>query len=277
MDCESRDEQVAALRKNGLVVVRGLVDADRVASLRRIAQEHLDLREGPLELEADVGYPGAPTSQQAQGGRTVRRLLDAWSRHEAFRAWATSAPIQAWMQAYFDEPAMLSLAHHNCVMTKHPRYGSLTGWHRDFRYWSFAQDDMVSVWLALGPEHDLNGGLHLIPGSHTEQIGLDRFDPAKFLRADHPANQPLLAKAIAPTLQAGDVMFFHSNTLHAAGQNQSDTIKFSPVFTYHAASNHPTPGTRSAAKGSVALNPAQPGASPASELARPTALRRNGE
>lgn len=253
MGCESRDEQVATLRKNGLVVVRGLVDADRIAQLRHIAQTQLDQRVAPLELESELGYPGAPVSLEAEGGRTVRRLLDAWSRGDAYRAWAAGTSIRDWMTAYFNEPAMLSLAHHNCVMTKHPRYGSLTGWHRDFRYWSFDRDDMVSVWLALGPENDFNGGLHLVPGSHAEKISADRFDAKKFLRDDLPANQALIDRAIVPELQAGDVMFFHSNTLHAAGQNQSDAIKFSPVFTYHAASNNPTPGTRSAAKGSVPL------------------------
>jgi len=30
-------------------------------------------------------------------------------------------------------------------------------------------------------------------------------------------------------------------------------VKFSAVFTYHAASNRPLPGTRSAAKGSISL------------------------
>lgn len=254
MGCESRDEQVATLRKEGLVVVRGLVDADRIATLRHIAQAQLDQRVAPLELETDLGYPGAPASLEAEGGRTVRRLLDAWSRDAAYRQWAVSRPIRDWMTAYFKEPAMLSLAHHNCVMTKHPRYGSLTGWHRDFRYWAFDRDDMVSVWLALGQENDFNGGLHLVPRSHVEPISIDRFDAKKFLRDDLPDNQSLIARAITPELQAGDVMFFHSNTLHAAGQNRSDAIKFSPVFTYHAASNHPTTGTRSASKPSVPLD-----------------------
>ena len=155
------------------------------------------------------------------------------------------------MQAYFNEPACLSLAHHNCVMTKHPRYGSLTGWHRDFRYWAFDRPDMVSVWVALGPENNHNGGLHLVPRSHTEVIAPARFDEKIFLRDDLPDNQALIARAVVPELNAGDIMFFHSNTLHAAGRNLSDQVKFSAVFTYHAASNHPVPGTRSAAKGSV--------------------------
>ena len=49
----------------------------------------------------------------------------------------------------------------------------------------------------------------------------------------------------------GDVVFFHCNTLHSAGQNRSDQVKFSLVYTYHGVSNRPLPGTRSAAKPEV--------------------------
>ncbi|GAA4337742.1 phytanoyl-CoA dioxygenase family protein [Pigmentiphaga soli] len=247
------DEQVRILRNDGLVVVPGLLGAEPCAALRRIAGEQLAAHAGPVEYEADLGYPGAPASHEAEGGRTIRRLLNAWARDEAFRGWAAGAPIRRWMQTYFGEPAMLSLAHHNCVMTKHPRFGSLTGWHRDFRYWAFERDDMVSVWLALGDETDANGALHLIPGSHCADIAAGRFDERKFLRDDLDENRALIDRAIVPTLRAGDAMFFHCNTLHAAGRNRLDAVKFSLVFTYHAASNHPLPGTRSEAKGSVAL------------------------
>ena len=61
----------------------------------------------------------------------------------------------------------MSRAHHNCLMTKHPRYGSMTGWHRDMRFWSFEREDLVSVWLALGEETIDNGALWFVPGSHT--------------------------------------------------------------------------------------------------------------
>jgi len=249
----SRDEQIAALRRDGLVVVRNFLDDDACAALLQIARAQLNAHIEPIEYEADLGYPGAPTSREADGGRTVRRLLDAWSRDEAYRQYATCAPIRDWMAAYFGEPARLSLAHHNCVMTKHPRYGTLTGWHRDFRYWSFQRDDMVSIWLALGDEVDRNGALHLVPGSHRESFDASRFDERKFFRDDLPANRAIIERAIVPELHAGDVMFFHCNTLHAADRNATDEVKFSAVFTYHAASNRPLPGTRSAAKGSISL------------------------
>ena len=253
MSVQSKKEQVRTLRENGFVIVPGLVPPARCEELKGIAQAQLREAAAPVEFEADLRYPGAPESRHAPGGHTVRRLLDAWSRHTIYREWATSPEIAGWMELYFGEQPILSRAHHNCMMTKHPAYGSLTGWHRDVRYWSFERDDLVSVWLALGPETVENGGLWLVPGSHNTAFTSDRFDAAKFFRADLPENQAWIDRAVSPALQTGDVIFFHCNTLHSAGQNQSDEVKFSLVFTYHGASNVPLPDTRSASIPEVPL------------------------
>lgn len=242
----TKNEQIAAFRQNGFVVVPGLVDAARCASLRAVAADQLARRVAPLEFEADLQYPGAPASRAAAGGETVRRLLDAFGRDRLFAQWMLAPEIRGWMEMYFGEPVVLSRAHHNCIMTKHPDYGSLTGWHRDARYWSFERDDLVSVWLALGPENAQNGGLWLVPASHALDFEAARFDHQKFFRADMPENEALIRLAQAPKLQPGDVVFFHCNTLHAAGRNLSDAVKFSVVSTYHGVSNAPRPGTRSA-------------------------------
>src|SRR5258706_7549228 len=151
MSVQSKKEQVQQLRERGFVIVSGLVSTERCAELKQIAQQQLAEAAEPLEFEADLKYPGAPDSKHAPGGHTVRRLLDAYGRHPLFRQWAIAPEIRGWMELYFGEEPRLSRAHHNCVMTKHPAYGSLTGWHRDVRYWSFERDDLVSVWLALGP------------------------------------------------------------------------------------------------------------------------------
>lgn len=121
------EQEIAVLREEGFVVVRGLVDPKHCAALRHTAEAQLAVSAAPLEYEADLRYPGAPTSRQAAGGETVRRLLDAYGRDALFREWAVAPQIAAWMERYWDEPAVLSRAHHNCIMTKHPAYGSLNG------------------------------------------------------------------------------------------------------------------------------------------------------
>src|SRR5262249_37815575 len=131
------EQQLAVLRDVGYAVLPRFVPEADLIELNAVARRQLASRAAPLELEADLQYPGAPGSRASLGGETVRRLLDAYRRDESFARWGTGGAVRTWMEAYFCEPALMSTAHHNCLMTKHPRYGSLTGWHRDIRYWSF--------------------------------------------------------------------------------------------------------------------------------------------
>lgn len=245
--------QLRQFRQDGYLVLPAMVAPDACADLRAVVQDHLRRAVPPLEYEADVGYPGAPSSLDAPGGRTVRRLQSAWQRDDALRAWAEDARIVASMEQLMEEPAVLTLAHHNCVMTKHPHYGTATGWHRDIRYWRFARNELVTVWLALGDERVENGALRVIPGSHRFDIKPEQLDALDFLRPDAPENAVLFAQGITPVLHAGDVLLFHSGLFHAAGPNREDEVKMSVAFAYRGRSNLPLEGSRSAAGGDVLL------------------------
>lgn len=247
------DLELEQFRCDGYLVFRDMVAPDIREQLLAVVREQLRTAEPPIEYEAEVGYPGAPASLDAPGGRTVRRLRDAYHRHECFRAWAEDHRIVTRLKQIFDEPVRLTLAHHNCVMTKHPQYGTATGWHRDIRYWSFARNDLVTVWLALGRETASNGALRVIPGSHRLAIGRHQLDELDFLRPDVAENQALFAQGITVELEPGDVLFFHSGLFHAASRNDSDAVKMSVAFAYRGESNLPGEGSRSAAVGDVAL------------------------
>lgn len=238
--------EIAQFRRDGYSIVRNLASRPLCEQLLLLAQRHLAARIGPLEYEADVKYPGAPAALDAPGGRTVRRLLQAYARDPLFGHWATSPAIGDRLRQLLGPRVELSPAHHNCIMTKDPSYGSSTGWHRDIRYWSFEKPELVSVWLALGREHYQNGCLLLLPGTHNMEFSPERLDAAQFLRSELEENRNLLHTQIAAELEAGDVLFFHSRLFHAAGQNETAGTKYSLVFTYHAADNRPLAGTRSA-------------------------------
>jgi phytanoyl-CoA hydroxylase len=245
--------EIGALREHGYVVLPGFLPPGDFGRLNEAARRQLAARAEPVEFEADLQYPGAPPSRTADGGETVRRLLDAYARDPAFAAIARAPRTQEWMRAYFGEKVLMSRAHHNCLMTKHPRYGSLTGWHRDVRYWSFQREDLVSVWVALGTEEVRNGALWFVPGSHEMALDAGQFDAAKFFRADEPGNAALIETAVSPLLEPGDAVFFHAKTLHSAGKNATGQVKFSLVYTYHAGSNAPLAGSRSASKPELSL------------------------
>ncbi|HYD78920.1 MAG TPA: phytanoyl-CoA dioxygenase family protein [Paucimonas sp.] len=246
-------QEMRQFEQDGYLVFRQLAARAECEEMRSVATAHVQDATPPVEYEAEVGYPGAPRSLDAPGGRTIRRLRAAYHRHPVFAGWARDPRLVQRLAQLFGEDIVLTLAHHNCVMTKHPDFGTATGWHRDIRYWSFAQPDLISVWLALGGETAGNGALKVIPGSHRLALAPGQLDELDFLRPDVEANQPLFAQGITLELQQGDVVFFHSRLFHAAGRNGSDRVKMSLVFAYHGHSNHPLAGSKSAAAGEVEL------------------------
>lgn len=248
------ETQIAQFTRDGFLVFRGMADQATCEHMLAVATRQLQEAAQPLEFEAELGYAGAPSSLEAEGGRTVRRLRDAYHRDACFHDWAENPRIVDKVRQLVNEPVCLTLAHHNCVMTKHPQYGTATGWHRDIRYWSFTQPDLICVWLALGEETSANGGLRFIPGSHRLQIPRDQLDDLLFLRPEHPANQALFEQGQALELHQGDVVFFHSLLFHAAGVNTSSMVKKSVAFAYHGCSNQPLPNTRSSASADIRLS-----------------------
>jgi phytanoyl-CoA hydroxylase len=249
----SPEEARQRFSRDGYVIVRGLASAGSCAAMKAVAERELAAAAEPLEYETDVAYPGAPPSRAAAGGRTVRRLLQAYARAAVFREWATSLPLREHLQGLLGARPCLSQAHHNCIMTKNPRYSSVTGWHRDIRYWSYQRPELVSAWLALGPERADNGCLSLLPGSHVLDLAPGQLDENQFLRADAPSNRELLESAVRAELAPGDLLLFHCRLFHAAGRNTTADTKFSLVFTYHAEDNLPVAGSRSASVPSVCL------------------------
>ncbi|HEY9198883.1 MAG TPA: phytanoyl-CoA dioxygenase family protein [Gammaproteobacteria bacterium] len=237
--------ELERFQQDGFLILRGLSTPEQTAALRAVAEEHLQREIPPLEYEADLHYPGAPSSRNAEGGRTVRRLLQAQGRHPAITQWLNRPELLTCLHQLLGPEVLMPLAHHNCIMTKQPRFSSDTGWHQDIRYWSFERADLVNVWLALGPEREENGCLRLIPGSHCVEYSRDRFDAAQFFREDLPDNRTVLQNAVSAELAAGDVLLFHCRILHAATRNYSEQTKYSAVFTFRAGDNRPLPGTRS--------------------------------
>jgi len=251
--------EVEQFERDGFVIVRGLCGEETRRRLLEAALGDLRDEKPPVEYEAELHYPGAPQSLADLGGRTIRRLKQAYQRHPAFAAWATCPDVVERLRQLLGPEIVMPLAHHNCVMTKHPRFSSETGWHQDIRYWSYQQSQLVTAWLSLSPEKAENGCLQLIPGSHRAELDRSRFDAEMFFRDDLPDNQPLIAGRVLAEMEPGDVLFFHCRTLHAAGRNTTQATKYSVVFTYRAAGNLPIAGSRSAAHAEVVIPPAGPG------------------
>lgn len=132
---------------------------------------------------------------------------------------------------------------HAKLTLKRPREGGAWDWHQDYGYWyraGFPYPDMASVFIALDPSSRENGCLQVIKGSHrmgriehgvnTEQVGAD------MKRVDAALDRHELVHV---EMEPGDALFFHSNLLHASGQNTSDRTRNVLLCCYSRADNRP--------------------------------------
>ncbi|WP_345970259.1 MULTISPECIES: phytanoyl-CoA dioxygenase family protein [Sulfurimonas] len=238
------DAQLAQFERDGYILLRGFADKARCEAILAAAKEEIEARTPPIETEGE--YTGSNNS-------TLRRLRQVYDRREIFREWMTDKEIRPMLAQVLHDTPVLTLAHHNSIMTKMPSKSTESRWHQDRRYWHFENDNLVSVWLALGDERMENGVLEFIDGSHKLEYRPEQFDTDTSFLTGLPENDALIAKKVHYDLHAGDVILFHCRTLHHAYDNQTDEPKIAFVYTVKGASTKPVPGTRSAEYPEVVL------------------------
>jgi phytanoyl-CoA hydroxylase len=233
------EPQLKKFHENGFLVLKNFADTKLCDEIIEKAKIHLENKTAPIETEQEY-------MQNDIDKITVRRLRQVYDREEIFKKWMTNEKIRPILkQVLNDDSLVLTLAHHNSIMTKLPHESTRTFWHQDRRYWNFENNDLVSVWLALGDEYLENGLLEFIPGSHKISFKKEQFDEMSNFLDINIENIELIKKRVHTNLQKGDVVLFHCKTLHHANKNTSNEAKISFVYTVRASTNKPTNDTRS--------------------------------
>jgi phytanoyl-CoA hydroxylase len=233
------ENQLIEFHENGFLVLKNFADTKLCDEILEKAKSHLEQKIAPIETEQEY-------MQESKDKITVRRLRQVYDREEVFQKWMTNEKIRPILkQILNDNTLVLTLAHHNSIMTKLPHESTRTFWHQDRRYWNFENNDLVSVWLALGDEYLENGLLEFIPRSHKISFKKEQFDEMSNFLDENEKNKELIKKRVYTNLQKGDVVLFHCKTLHHANKNTSDKAKISFVYTVRASTNKPTSDTRS--------------------------------
>ena len=133
--------------------------------------------------------------------------------------------------------------YHSKITMKRPGAGGTWVWHQDYGYWyanGCLRPDMLTVAIPLTPNNVANGCLNVLAGSHLmgrvdhgfvgHQTGAD---PARVAEAEKQLPR------VAFEAEPGDVMFFHSNTLHTSAPNHSDTDRHLLLVAYNTKANDP--------------------------------------
>ena len=230
--------QKKEFHENGFLVLKSFAQKNTCDDILKQAQKELDEKIAPYETEQEY-------YNEVESSVTLRRLRQVYQRNDLFKAWMENQEILPILEDLLQDKVVLTLAHHNSIMTKQAKISTVTFWHQDRRYWNFKNDDLISVWLCLDDEYLENGLLEFIPGSHKLNFEKDQFDDNSNFLDEHPKNKELIKKRVHQNLYKGDVVLFHCKTLHHASKNMSKKNKISFVYTVKALSNDAIKNTRS--------------------------------
>ena len=213
--------------RDGLVIVRGLFDAEETDLLRRAMEEDPAIRDHSL-LRADQ-----------EGGAT---RISLWNRagDSVYGMAARCARMVDTMEDLIGGPVY----HFQSKLTaKEPFVGGAWEWHQDYGYWYYNGclfPYMASCQIALDRSFRGNGCLELVRGSHK----LGRIDhvpvPGEGQNIADPKRIAEITKKldIVPCeLEPGDALFFHCNTLHRSGQNTSPHRRWTLLCCYNRTDN----------------------------------------
>ncbi len=130
---------------------------------------------------------------------------------------------------------------------KEPRNPAYVSWHQDSTYWGLEPADIVTAWVALSDSTTENGGMRVVPRSHTmaQVPHRDTFRPQNLLsRGQEIMVDVDEATAETLALKAGEMSLHHVRLIHGSDPNPSDTrrigfaIRYLPTYVRQVAGTH---------------------------------------
>lgn len=184
-------------RRDGFVAPIRIIDAGEAAGHRRRLEA----------AEADFG----PLNYQAKVHTILRSPLELVTHPRVLDiVEALIGPnILLWTSTY---------------IIKEPRSPAHVSWHQDLTYWGLSGDDQVSMWLALSPVSEANGGMRLLPGSHVAGPHRHRTTESgtNLLFQGQTVDGVDESRTVYCALEPGEASFHHGWTLHSSLPNLSD-------------------------------------------------------
>ena len=218
------------VRTEGHAFLPGLLDRDTVLGVRRDVLETL-AQHGWLADGTDPidGIPGPEVRREAETAWWPGYA--AMVARESFNRLAHEAPLVAAMGAILGDDLIVQPMKIGRVTYPGSEYP--TPPHQDF-FFVRGAPDVLTAWIPLGDYEVAAGGLRMLRRSHRD--GLRPVRPAPGVggvSADVDLDDPDWVGPVS--YRAGDVLLFHSLTVHMAPANRSDRIRLSADFRYQSA------------------------------------------
>ncbi len=229
------ESQIAAYRKDGFVIVKGLYSPDEVALIR---DTFMKMNEnGPVEGLSEMKRNKTDGSV---GGYDVADPLSFYPRmmHPHKHADKPVGPLS--MKYMLDRRVESVLAElmgekpYACQSMFYFKPPGARGqdFHQDNFYLRVKPGTCLAAWTALDRCDADNGGMMCVPDTGDYAIQCpEKSDSRLYFTTEHVAI-PEGKTAILPIMEPGDVLFFNGSTIHGSGPNTS-ADRFRRSFICH--------------------------------------------
>lgn len=233
LDLQPTPDQVAAFRKAGVGVVRGLLSIDEVAVIREAfmdaaADGPVDgLSETPASLvkpdESDPlkRYPRMlhpHRHSEIEAGRLALRYMLDQRIADVLRIITGEEPIAAQSMFYFKPPG-----------------GRGQGLHQDNNPLAVKPGTCIAAWIPVDHCDADNGALSVVPGTGPLELlcDVEQEDRADIFFNGGSIKLPEGVEPVTATLALGDVLFFNGQTIHGSYPNTTaDRWRRTLIFHY---------------------------------------------
>jgi hypothetical protein len=222
--CDLTPESLhSGVESKGYVLIRGLVPEDVVSSVLRDVTQVLSSAgwllagDDPMERKADIAAAcGDPDPRFKKVYQQVFNL-------ESFHALPHQPALRKVMQMLAGNEVLVHPKPIGRLIFPHCQR-LVTHAHQDYEFMG-GDPEFFTVWIPL---HDCPveaGPLQILEGSH--RFGVQQHERENLHVPEIPAGSEVGEEWVGGYVQAGDVLIFHSLTVHAAAPNLSDQLRLS--------------------------------------------------
>ncbi len=228
-------QYAADYERDGCIRIRGFFDPATLVTVRRRLEQY--------QQEVVPGLPEGDRTFEADG-KSVRNLW-RMERHDPFFAsLAERAEIQALVGALVHGKPVLGGVE---TFNKPAKVGSGVPPHQDNAYFCQSPPDMLTVWVAMDAATVENGPIYYLRGSH--RLGMLPHRPSgvkgnSFGLTAMPAHEK--EQEFCGTLEAGDALIHHSQTVHWSAPNKSDRPRCGLLMVFRGEHTRDVPEMKAA-------------------------------
>lgn len=215
-------DDVAAFRRDGFVVIHGVLDDAELDRFGAAVDERVAARRA---------HDPRPLEERSRYEQSFVQCMNLWEDDDVVRALTFHPRVAGAAAALLEVPA-IRLWHDQALYKE--AGGRPTDAHQDQPYWPIAEPTTITAWIPFDGSTRANGAMAYVPGSH--QIGLRRFVNIFFGEPEDLLAHPDIAGTEPRVVEVprGSVAFHHGLTAHLAGPNETDDVRRVHTMIYFA-------------------------------------------